>query len=125
VLAYLAVVAMVLMPGGLWVNCVTADGHTMIELVHPEHDGTEQHTDAHEQFTDPGCDDTALDGLGEALVRDRIEPTGLSSSEYPPPVLFVLDDIELRTWPILSSPTSVPILGMTDSLALRSIVLLV
>jgi hypothetical protein len=124
-LAYLAVVATVLMPGGLWVNCVAADGHTAIELAHPEHDDTGHHSDAHEQLTDPGCDDTALDGVAEALVRDRIDPIGPSSSDYSPPVLFVLDDIELRTWPSLSSPSSVPVPGTLYSLALRTIVLLV
>lgn len=121
-LAYLAVVATVLMPGGLWVNCVAADGHTAIELAHPEHDNIEQHAGADAHFTDAGCEDTALDGVAEALVRDRLDPIGPSSSEHVPPVLFVLDDIELRTWPSLSS---VPVPGTLYSLALRSIVLLV
>ncbi|MEQ9453821.1 MAG: hypothetical protein RLN76_04420 [Phycisphaeraceae bacterium] len=124
-LAYLAVVATVLMPGGLWVNCLAADGHTMIEVAHPEHNGIERHTEAHEQLGDPGCEDTALDWVAEALIRDRIDLIGPSSSEPIPQVLFVLDDIELRTDLCLSSLPAVPVPGTRYSLALRSIVLLV
>ena len=124
-LAYVAVVATVLAPGGLWVNCVSADGHAMIELAHAEHDGTDHHPDSHEQVSEPGCEDTALNGVAEALVRDRLDPTSPSFSGLPSPVLFVLDDIELRACPTLSAPSPVPVLGTVYSLALRSIVLLV
>jgi len=125
VLAYLAVVATVLMPGGLWVNCVAADGHTAIELAHPEHDGTDQHAEAGQQLVDPGCDDTVLNGIAEALVRDRLDALDRSAADQAPRLLFTLDNIELRTTPSVSGLSDVPIPAMSYSLALRSIVLLV
>lgn len=124
-LAYLAVVATVLMPGGLWVNCVAADGHAMIELVHAEHDEHETHAGGDEQLVNSGCTDTSLNTVDDALLRDRLDRAWLWSLELTQPILFVLEDIELRSELWATGSSTIPVPGTSYSLALRSIVLLV
>lgn len=129
-LAYIALAVATFLPGGILVHCVAAGGHAMIELAHddhPPHGDRESMPGDSGGFLDldSGCSDTQIDGLAKDLHRDRAGADWPAASELASSPLCWSQRFDAHTSRQLTVPTAVIGSAPPETLALRSIVLLI